>query len=145
MGAGLIPSVRLEGWEGRLAGVVEAARHVPYQLGEHDCFRFACAVVEALTGIDRWPEWAGRYTTRREALRCIHAYGGAGFTEAGSKLFGGAPVPASKARRGDVLEFVDPFDEKHLGVCVGAEVAVLADGGLRFVRLSQCAHAWRVG
>jgi len=135
---------RLPGWEGRLAEVVEVARSEPYALGAHDCFRFACRAVEALTGVDLWSEWAGRYRTRREALRRIHEYGGAGFTEAGTKLFGVAPARVATARRGDVLEYVDPDGEQHLGVCVGGDVAVLAEAGLAFVKLSQCRHVWRI-
>lgn len=137
--------VRLQGWEGRLSAVVEAARNTPYKLGEHDCFRFACAAVEALTGADVWTAWRGRYRTRREALRRIREFGGGGFTEAGTKLFGVAPVPVGLARRGDVLEYADDSCAAHLGVCVGAHVAVLAESGLAFVRLSDCRHAWRVG
>ena len=41
---------RREGWERRLQDVVRAAQDKPYKLGENDCFRFACAAVEALTG-----------------------------------------------------------------------------------------------
>lgn len=147
MGARLNRTVmaRTQGWESRLMAVVEAARVEPYVLGVHDCFRFACRAVEALTGADLWSEWAGRYRTRRQALRRIHEYAGAGFTEAGSKLFGGSPVPCAQARRGDVLEYRDDRGEQHLGVCVGADVAVLAEQGLAFVRLSRCRHAWRVG
>lgn len=136
---------RRPGWERRLLRALEAARSTPYALGRHDCFRFACAAVEALTGEDLWPAWAGRYRTRRGALRLIHAYAGAGFTEAFSKLFGASPVRASLARRGDVLEYVDPRAEQHLGVALGADVAVLGERGLAFVRLSACRHAWAIG
>lgn len=136
---------RREGWERRLQDVVQAAQGQPYRLGEHDCFRFACAAVEALTGEDRWAEWAGRYITRHRALRLLHEYGGGGFTEAFNKFFGAEPVVRGLARRGDVLEYVDAAGEQHLGVCIGAEVAVLGEAGLAFVKLSQCRHAWRVG
>ena len=139
------PAFRLQGWESRLAAIVEAARSTPYKLGEHDCFRFACAAVEALTGADIWTTWAGRYRTRREALRRIHEFGGGGFTEAATRLFGGPLVHPGLARRGDVLEYEDAAREQHLGVCVGAHVAVLKDSGLAFVPLHECRHGWRVG
>lgn len=136
---------RLQGWEMRLHACVEAARARPYRLGEHDCFRFACAVVEALTGADLWAPWAGRYRTRLGALRQIHRFGGGGFTEAGTKLFAVAPVAMGLARRGDIAEFADPDGEQHLGVALGPDVAVLAAGGLTFVKRSACRHVWRVG
>src|SRR6266508_3556525 len=74
-------SGRLPGWEDRLAEAIAAARAKPYVLGEHDCFRLACAVVRALTGEDRWPQWRGRYASKREALRLI-AEAGRDFTAA---------------------------------------------------------------
>ncbi len=134
---------RLEGWESRLAGVIEAARHERYELGVHDCFRVTCAGVEALTGIDLWKDWAGTYRTRREALRRIAEYGGT-FDEAFSRLFACEPVGPAWARRGDIVKFHDGR-EPHLGLCVGAEVAVLGEDGLMFVPLTSCSCAWRIG
>lgn len=127
----------------RLATVIEDARKRPYKLGEHDCFRMACASVKALIGIDLWEQWGGRYKTRKGALKLIHTYAGAGFTEAFSKLFGSSPVNPLLARRGDILEYADT--EEHLGVCIGARAAVLGEHGLEFVPLSSCRHAWRIG
>jgi hypothetical protein len=139
MGPGV---VRLEGWESRLNDVIESARHTPYKLGTHDCFRVACMAVEALTGIDHWPKWEGRYSNRREALILIHQYGG-GFTPAASKLFGCEPVSMRFARRGDIAEYADA--EQHLGVCLGERVAVLGAEGLHYAPLLVCRHAWRIG
>jgi len=138
------PADRLEGWEDRLAAVVEAARTRPYQLGEHDCFRFACAVIEALTGVNRWGEFAGRYTTRRECLALLATHGH-NFTEAGTWFFGGEPVGWRLARRGDVLEYRDAVGEAHLVVCLGERAAGLMEAGLVFVPIDDCEHAWRVG
>jgi len=70
--------IRINGWERRLAGVIEAAQHVPYVLGTHDCFRVACRAVEALTGVDLWEEWAGQYRTRGEAIALLRHYAARG-------------------------------------------------------------------
>lgn len=146
---------RLPGWESRLAKVLEDAARRPYQLGEHDCFRLACMAVEAMTGADLWAGWAGRYRTKREALRLLAEYAaeaselavaaGPAFTRAFSRLFGGAPVCMGRARRGDVAEYVDGRGEQHLGVVNGADVAVLLEGGAGYVPRSSCVHAWRIG
>ena len=147
MGAGLVmigELRRLEGWESRLAAVLEAARARPYQLGEHDCFRLACASIEALTGVDAWPQFRGRYSSRREALVLIAQYGSS-FTAAFSKFFGAAPVPMARSRRGDVAEYRDAEGEAHLGVVAGARVAGLGERGLKFLARSSCLHAWRIG
>jgi hypothetical protein len=135
---------RLAGWESRLAAVVDAARPRAYQLGAHDCFRFACQAVEALTGVDLYAPWAGQYRTKRQALRLLARYGG-DFTGSFSRLFGSAPGPIAKARRGDIAEFVDAAGEQHLGLVYGAVVIVLREQGLDAVRRSSCAHAWRIG
>jgi len=135
---------RLPGWESRLAALIETARSEPYELGRHDCFRLACASIEALTGIDHWPRWAGRYGTRRDALKLIAEFHREGFTAAASKLFGREPVAPLLARRGDIVELVQA-GEQHLGVAVGAEAAVLGEAGLAFIPLSECAHCWRIG
>lgn len=138
-----IPRHRLEGWEARLDAAVAQAAAADYALGQFDCFRFACLVVEALTGVDRWPEFAGRYSTRRESMAALARYGSS-FTEAGTAFFGVPPVSWRLARRGDVLEF-EQQGEKHLGVCIGSKVALMSDKGLLRIPVRDCNHAWRVG
>lgn len=135
--------MRLEGWERRLDAVVEAARERPYALGEHDCFRVACRVLEALTGVDRWPEFSG-YTTRREAMRKLAEYGST-FEASGDWFFGDTSIGVRWARRGDICCIQTEDGEKHLGVCLGAETALLAPDGLTYVPTLTCLCAWRVG
>jgi hypothetical protein len=135
---------RLSGWEDRLAEVIAQARTKSYRLGEHDCFRLACAVVEALTGRDLWSPWAGTYTSKREALRRILEFS-TDFTTAASKFFGVEHEPMPLARRGDVCEFRDPLGEQHLGIVLGVNVALLGPEGLRYLPRDACAHAWRIG
>lgn len=136
--------MRQQGWEARLAQVIEAARHARYELGVHDCFRVACAAIEALTGEDRWPVFAGRYATKRQALRLIAQYG-RDFDAAFTWFFGALPLDVKLARSGDILKFVDSAGEAHLGVLVDSKVAVLGEEGLAFVPRAACACCWRVG
>lgn len=134
---------RLEGWESRLAAVIEDARAQPYVLGAHDCFRVACRAVEALTGVDRWPAFAG-YNTKREALAKLAQFGSS-FEAAGDWFFGAPGVDVRLARRGDICCVETADGEKHLGVCLGRDTAVLAAEGLTFVATLLCRCAWRVG
>lgn len=136
--------VRLEGWEVRLTRTIEAARTRDYALGEHDCFRLACQVVQALCGVDLWPSWAGRYSTKIGALRLIVENGGT-FTGAFSQLFGQTPVSVRAMRRGDIVEYQSLDGEQHLAVCIGEYVAALGENGLKFVPLLDCRHGWRIG
>lgn len=135
---------RLPGWEDRLFATITAARAKPYKLGEHDCFRLACATVEALTGVNPWEPWAGAYASKREALRRIAEFAG-DFTAAASKFFGSAPERMELARRGDICEYVDDAGEQHLGIVIGVMVALLGPEGLEFVQLDLCRHCWRIG
>ena len=148
--------MRLEGWERRLFDVIEDARVQPYVLGEHDCFRVACRVIDALTGIDRWPEFKG-YKTRREALRNI-ATRGKSFTDAGDWFFGVQGMPPALARRGDIAAIttdepiknnegliVGEYKEHHLAVVMGKQCAGLTESGLVWLPVKTALCAWRVG
>lgn len=121
--------------------VIEAARARPYQLGEHDCFRVACQVIEALTGIDRWPEFFG-YRTRREAMAKLAHYGST-FEKAGDWFFGVPHTDWKRAQRGDIACVED--GDKHLGVVLGHEIAFLSDSGLVFLPLTCATCVWHVG
>lgn len=137
---------RLEGWEGRLQALLEDAEARPYDLGRHDCFRLACRVVEALVGVDRWPEFAG-YTTEREALALLARHGGS-FEAAFDWFFaplGEGRVSWRLARRGDLAAFQDEAGQKHLGVCTGQQLAVLGPDGLKRWPMRAALCAWRVG
>lgn len=134
---------RLPGWEARLDVVVEAARHAPYALGRHDCARFAGTCVAAVTGVDLWPQ-VGAYASRREAAQAIAAFG-RDLAAAVSRLLGVDLVAPVLARRGDVVLYRDVED--HLGVCLGAQVAVLGPDGMAFVPITSpdVVGCWRVG
>ena len=135
---------RMEGWEARLGDTIERARSRSYKIGEHDCFRVACEVVEALTGVDRWSEWQGRYSTEREALRLLAAHGHS-FESAGDKFFGVARCAPRLAQRGDIVAFRAANGTKHLGVCMGEKTAVTSAEGLAFVGTLEALCAWRIG
>lgn len=134
--------MRLEGWEQRLHAIIEAARHQPYVRGEHDCVRLVCRVVEALTGVDRWPEFAG-YATLRDSIRRMQEYGDSP-EAAGDWFFGGEQrVPVRQARRGDVVLL--PTEHLTVGVCVDHRAACLLESGLALIPMQQACTAWRVG
>lgn len=136
---------RLEGWESRLATVIETARHRPYVLGEWDCLRLACAAVVALTGVDFWPQFAG-YRSKRQALVTI-ARIAPSLGDAVGLTLGVSPSPPFGARRGDLALYRDALGEDHLGVVAGSRVMLTLDTGLTSVTLDDAGLlcAWRVG
>lgn len=134
--------MRLEGWEHRLHAIIEDARARPYVLGEHDCFRVACRVIESLTGRDLWPAHYG-YRTKREALAALGGHGST-FEAAFDAVLGLPRIEVKQAGRGDICALADAVGEKHLTVVVDHRVALLAADGLQFIPKSGCHAAWRV-
>jgi hypothetical protein len=134
---------RLEGWERRLEEVITAAQDKPYVLGQHDCLYVALQAIKALSGVDLWPEWQGRYSTQREAWAVVAEYGG-DFDGAFTKGFGTPLENPLLAQRGDILKFVE-HGVPHLGVCRGRDAVVLGENGLTAVPLRACAGVWKIG
>lgn len=136
---------RREDWPERLAAAVDAARGKPYVLGENDCWRLACAVIEALTGEDFWPRFAG-YKTKRQALAII-ARIAPSFGEAVTVTLGVPQSVVFAARRGDLLLFRDDRGEYHLGVVLGRNALVMAADGPMHIGLNHVGMicAWRIG
>lgn len=134
---------RIEGWERRLERAVDLARDRPYVEGEHNCGRFVCEAIEALTGVDRWPEFSA-HATRREALALLARHGST-FEEAIDRLLGFERCSATLARRGDLVCVRTDDGEAHLGVCLGADVALMGARGLLFESLAHATCAWSVG
>ncbi len=132
-------------WPERLTAVMEAARRQPYVLGTHDCLRLACAAVEAQTGVDFWPRFAG-YTTKRQALVTI-ARIAPSLGEAVTVTLEVMPSPALSAWRGDIMLFRDDLGEDHLGVCMGRKVIVTAPDGTLSMDLDHpgVLMSWRIG
>lgn len=125
---------RRQDWPEQLAAQVAAAQAKPYVIGVHDCLRFSCACIEAMTGHDYWPKFEG-YTTRRQAVDKLKSIAPT-LAEAAAQVLGVEPVPALSACRGDLVVYRDKLGE-HLGVCTGGFVAVLGHTGLVMVRLDH--------
>ena len=125
---------RHQDWPEQLAAAVAAAQDRPYQIGTHDCLRFSCQCIAAMTGVDFWPTFAG-YTTRRGAVETLAKHG-ASLQAAAAKVLAVETTPVLSARRGDLLVFHDKYGE-HLGVCTGSHVALLEHRGLLLLRLDH--------
>jgi len=132
-------------WPERLLEAMEAARRKPYVLGEHDCLRVACAAVEAMTGMNYWPRFAG-YTTKRQALVTI-ARIAPSLGEAVTAVLGVQPSPVASAWRGDIVLYRDTMGEDHLGVVMGLQVLLTAPEGTLSIRIDHpgLLASWRIG
>lgn len=136
---------RRHDWPERLVAVIEAARCEPYVLGTHDCLRLACHAVEAMTGVDFWPRFAG-YKTKRQALVTIAKIAPT-LGEAVTATLGVSPSPTLSAWRGDLMLYRDEQGDDHLGICMGRQVVLLAPEGTLMMAIDHpgLLASWRIG
>ena len=134
---------RIEGWEARVLAVIEKYRRKPYRLGRSDCLTFACAAVEAMTGIDYMDIVPRRYATNKAALKLAREMGGGSVADAVTAKTGFKPCSVASAGRGDVCLYVDDIGE-HLGVFWGRFAYVYGPLGVVTVDINKCASGWRV-
>lgn len=133
--------MRVADWPERLAEFVAEHRSVAFEWGVTDCVLFAAAWIERATGADPLGDLRGQWTDMVSAVRLLRDLGG---LRAAVESQLGEPLPAVLlAQRGDVA-LIEREDERGLGVVIGAEVAVLTEQGIGFVRLSEASVAWRV-
>lgn len=115
---------RLPDWPERLAALITAAEHRPFDGARWNCGRFAMMAVVACTG--HRLSWQHRPT-----LAAI----------ADTASYPRVPVPF--ARAGDVVLAADP---DRLGVVLDAgRAAFVGPLGLLRLPITACAVAWRVG
>jgi hypothetical protein len=131
---------RFPEWPELLAEFVDRHRHQPFEWASNDCVLFASGWVQEATGEDPLGELRGAWTDMASAVRLLRDLGGlqAAIT---SKL--GEPIPVGLAQRGD-LALIEREDERGVGIVIGADVAVLSESGVAFVKLNEAAAAWRV-
>jgi hypothetical protein len=115
---------RLPDWPERLAALITAAAHRPFDVARWNCGRFALGAVVACTG--QRPSWQHRLTLAEMA-----------------DTVGYPRLPVAFARAGDVVLAADP---DRLGVVLDAgRVAFVGPAGLLRIPITACAIAWRVG
>ncbi len=115
---------RLPDWPERLAALITAAEHRPFDAARWNCGRLALAAVAACIG--QQPAWQHRLSLAEMADT-------AGFPR--------MPVPF--ARAGDVVLAADP---DRLGVVLDAgRAAFVGSAGLMRAPITTCAVAWRIG
>lgn len=135
---------RFPDWEARLAAYLEPLRLRPFAWGERDCCLFCAGAVEAMTGVDPMPEFRGRYKTATGAVRALRRHGAGTLDATLDTKF--TPIPASLARRGDIV-----MSGGLLGVCMGHHLVAVGQEGKRegLVRIERhvwdAPLAWRIG
>lgn len=129
--------MRLPYWESILAEKIEAAKHLPFKWGQHDCILWAGGVAEAITGNDYLSEFKGQYKTKKEAYRLIKSIAKT-LPEAVDQYVTRKPV--LMARRGDVV-----WNGEGMGVCNGVySIFLTPKNGLISIKTKDCTIAWHI-
>lgn len=135
---------RIEGWERRLAAVIDRNRFRAFQWGVNDCGTLAFEVYEAVMGERRssWSTWS----TIREAAELL---GQKPIEQWGDEFFGDHAFGFRSGRRGDIA--LVPTDRAELterlafGVVIGTQVAAPGEKAMAFQPLRRATMIWRVG
>ena len=127
---------RLPDWERRLADYIEAIDIA--SLGAAPCAQFAADCAQAITGVDFYESYRGRYKTAAGAARVLKRIGGGDLPLTFDLHF--EQKPPAFAQRGDIV-----FNGESMGVCIGG-VGLFIDGDA-FVQLPRnlWVKAWAVG
>lgn len=131
--------MRKENWAKELSSTLETWQNMPFIWGETDCFHFAMACINNMTGRTIAAEINCTYSTFRGSLKQLKKeFQVNGLAEFASSLF--AHIPLVQARRGDLVLY-----QGALGICLGRKSAFMTETqGLMFMETLQCQDAWRV-
>ncbi len=152
----MTPPARIEGWEGALLRFVEGCRSAPFSWGRFDCCLFAADALRAITGVDAFAPFRGRYRSGGGALRVMRRAGYDDLLGAASAVLGGLglnEVAPLSARRGDIVAIAladgnagarEGFSHA-LGVAMAGDCLVpMHRAGLARRPLTHVARAWHV-
>lgn len=134
--------MRPQNWPALLHDTVERARRSPFDWGTNDCVSFTCDWRMAMTGVDVYAPFRGRYDSEVAALRIMSAHGVACMEDAGDFLFGRPMTNVRRCRRGDLV--LAQGDLPALGICLGAVAVCPTRACVVFYGLSKFTRAWAV-
>ena len=140
---------KLPDWVQRFEQVVLDAESREFDWVEHNCFTFASACFEAITGRS-WLVNQPKITSKRKALSIMAKYAKGGVEGAMVKMagrFGMAEVSPLYAKRGDPV--LIELDGEQLFATVdltGRGVLAIRDDGLGLIRLElrEIKRAWSI-
>ena len=136
---------RRQGWEARLDRAIAAGRRAPFQYGgdaPHDCLSFPAACIAAVTGVDLYEPFRGRYADEAGARALVPNI--EAFLEETAARLSWPAQDARTARKGD-LAAVRLGETFLCAVVYGGLVIPEAPAGLRRFSLFMAEKIWRIG
>lgn len=140
---------RSETWVQALYDFVRARKNAPYEWGANDCCSFVCDGILAMTGVDTYSDFRGRYTDEAGAEATLQAVVGStdklAAIEFLTRKFEMEEILPAFAQRGDVVLLgVEGGFALGLVHLDGMSAAAVAGEGLHRVPLTFATRAWRV-
>ncbi len=137
---------RVADWDVRLAAFLRARRAQGFAWGQRDCALFAADWVKEATGEDPAAAYRGKYRTAAGALKALRRQGHGDLAEAVTAALGPPLETTALMGRGDIgqVQSIDSAFEGALGVCAGADIAVLSEDGVVLLPRKAALKAWRV-
>ena len=136
-------TARPHDWPERLATVITSHETAVYDLGRSDCFTFAMACVEAVTGADPSAGKRRAYKTMRAAIKAADAAGYDGMHGILASI--AEPIPTAWAGRGDLAIVRAPDGGDAFAVCEGGLFVGRAPVvGLQRINRSDILQAYRL-
>ncbi len=130
-------------WYSSLSTYIDGAFRKPFAYGEFDCTLFAAGAVEAMTGVNLYADFLGRYRTLRGGMLQLKKLGFDNQVDYVASLF--AEVHPAMAQVGDIAVIHTEIGP-GLGIVQGARIYVTQPGalGLGLVDLLRASRAFRV-
>ncbi len=139
---------RVQNWPTELDKVIIEYQTHLFEWGKSDCGTFAADVVRAITGIEIYQEFKGRYNTARSFAKLLIDCDSRSISElfdlvAGENGFN--KIEVNQAHRGDIVaNRASDMTPECLGVISGPKAIFHANDGLISVDRSECVLAWSI-
>lgn len=147
MADGAIRLRRIDGWDVKLATLLQDYQARPFAWGSHDCCLLACDAVDTITGVDLAADFRGRYTSKIGAIQTLRALGYESIwhlCNAKAKVHQIGRIEANRAQRGDL-----GYCKSNGGsLCVwggGGWHTMFPKSGFGVVAPDRIVQAWRIG
>ena len=133
---------RLPDWQPRLAKLVNERRSVPYAYGSNDCWCFAQAAINAVTGKTLRPDIAPK--TWLAAAKVLISNGWESVEAMMTELLGPPMDDPKTSQPGDIVSF-ELLGSEHLAVRAGDTALTPGRDRLEMIAVTEWRKAWRVG
>jgi hypothetical protein len=134
--------VRRPDWQPRLIELANQRRRMPYSYGKNDCWLFARAAVETMTGALLFPDMPS-YGGWIAAARVMISRGWETIEDMATEMLG-PPTDPETSRPGDIVSY-EAAGDLHLAVRIGDMAIAPMMHGTQPIAPHDWRRCWKVG